>query len=192
MDPILEEAKAGKSEVYFVDAAHFVLGSFLAILWSFQRLFVKTSSGRQRFNVLGALNAVTKSMISVTNNSYINAWSVAELLRKIREAHPAGKVVVILDNARYQACYLVRCAANMHNITLLYLPPYSPNLNLIERAWKFIRKKSLNCIYYKNFDVFSKAISECIDRFGTEYKEELETLLAWNFQTLKKPREAAA
>jgi len=178
--------------VYFVDAAHFVLGAFLAILWSFRRIFVETPSGRQRLNVLGALNAVTKEMITIANTTYINAWSVVELIRKIREAHPREKVVLILDNARYQACYLVKSAANMHKVELLFLPPYSPNLNLIERVWKFIRKKCLNCIYFKSFDLFSKAVFGCIAKFGGEYKGELETLLAWNFQTLSKPERNAA
>lgn len=184
----MDEAKAGRAEVYFVDAAHFVLGAFLAILWSFRRIFVETSSGRQRLNVLGALNAVTKEMITIINTAYINAWSVVELIRKIRELHPPGRrVVLILDNARYQACYLVRSAANMYEVELLFLPPYSPNLNLIERVWKFIRRKCLNCVYFKNFEEFTEAISECIRKFKDEYKSELETLLAWNFQTLEKP-----
>jgi hypothetical protein len=82
--------------VYFVDAAHFVLGAFLAILWSFRRIFVETSSGRHRLNVWGALNAVTKEMITVINTTYINSWSVVELMRKIREAHPEGKIVLVL------------------------------------------------------------------------------------------------
>jgi len=179
--------------VYFVDAAHFVLGAFLAILWSFRRIFVETASGRQRLNVLGALNAVTKEMVTIINTTYINAWSVIELIRKIRELHPPGKrVVLILDNARYQACYLVRSAARMHAVELLFLPPYSPNLNLIERVWKFIRKKCLNCVYFKDFKKFSAAISDCIGKFGGEYRAELQTLLTWNFQTLTKPERSAA
>lgn len=159
------------------------MGAFLSILWSFARIFVKTSSGRQRFNVLGALNAVSLEMITVVNDNYINAWSVADLFHKIRKQHPVGKIILVLDNAKYQKCHVVHCAANMLNIQLLYLPPYSPNLNLIERVWKFIRKKSLNCKYYENFDLFKAAIQECIAKFGCEYKEELETLLTWSFQT---------
>lgn len=159
------------------------MGAFLSILWSFARIFVKTSSGRQRFNVLGALNAVSLEMITVVNDSYINAWSVADLFKKIREQHPLEKIVLVLDNAKYQKCHVVQCAANMLNIQLLYLPPYSPNLNLIERVWKFVRKKSLNCRYYENFDLFKAAIQECISKFRREYKEELETLLTWSFQT---------
>lgn len=159
------------------------MGAFLSILWSFSRIFVKTSSGRQRFNVLGALNAVSLELITVVNDSYINAWSVADLFKKIREKHPLGKIILILDNAKYQKCHVVQCAANFLNIQLIYLPPYSPNLNLIERVWKFIRKKSLNCRYYENFDLFKSAIQECISKFDSEHKEELATLLTWSFQT---------
>jgi transposase len=141
---------------------------------------------------LGALNAVTLEMITVINQTYINSWSVVELMRKVRVAHPVGRVVLILDNAGYQACYLVRSAANMQGIELLFLPTYSPNLNLIERVWKFVRKKCLNCVYYKNFDLFTGAILECISKFGTSYKEELSSLLVWNFQTFPTRGEAAA
>jgi transposase len=120
-----------------------VLGAFLAILWSFQRLFIKTLSGRKRLNILGALNAVTHEMITVINESYINAWSVVELMRKIRAGNPAGRVVLVLDNARYQAYYVVRAAAQMIHTGLLYLPPYSPNLNLIERICKTTHQRKL-------------------------------------------------
>ena len=154
-------------------------------------MFIKTSSGRKRLNILGALNAVTHEMLTVINETYINAWSVVELMRKIRAVTPVGKVVLVLDNARYQACYVVRSAAQMMQIELLYLPAYSPNLNLIERVWKFVRKKCLNCIYHENFERFSEAIMGCISKFGTEYKEELKTLLVWNFQTLPLEEKAA-
>lgn len=159
------------------------MGAFLAMLWSFTRIFIKTSSGRKRFNVLGALNAVTLQMVTVVNDTYINAWSVAELFEKLRGLHPGEKITFILDNAKYQKCHVAIAAANMLDITLLYLPPYSPNLNLIERVWKFIRKKSLNCKYYETFDEFKLAISGCIEKFGGEYREELESLLTWEFQT---------
>lgn len=135
---------------------------------------------------------MTHEMVAVINDTYINAWSVVELIRKIRELHPPGKkVILILDNARYQACYLVRSAASMYAVELLFLPPYSPNLNLIERVWKFIRKKCLNCVYYESFETFSRALRGCISNFGTEYKEELRTLLQWNFQTFASRENAA-
>ena len=82
IQPRLDEAQAGKRVVLFVDAAHFVLAPFLGFLWSVVRVFTRSeaSSGRQRFNVLGALNAITHELITVTNDAYINAESVCVLL----------------------------------------------------------------------------------------------------------------
>jgi hypothetical protein len=72
LKPRLEAAQAGKGHVFFVDAAHFVFGTFLCCLWSFARLYVRAASGRQRFNVLGAWNAVTRQLIAVTNTTVVN------------------------------------------------------------------------------------------------------------------------
>jgi hypothetical protein len=72
--------------VFFVDAAHFVLGAYLGFLWCFERLFVKSASGRQRFNVLGALNAISHELIIVTNETYIKSynyfWCTAQETKK--------------------------------------------------------------------------------------------------------------
>ena len=75
--------------------------------------------------------------------------------------------------------------ADLLDIELLYLPSYSPNLNLIERLWKFVKKKCLYSTYYENFDLFKKAISECIAHTHDTYKDELDSLLTLNFQTFK-------
>jgi hypothetical protein len=117
-----------------------VQGAFLGWLWCFNRVFVRSSSGRQRFNVLGALCATTHRLISVCNTGYINSASVCELLAKIKEATAAIPVTLVLDNARYQRCQLVQTTAAALGIELLFLPPYSPNLNLIERLWKFTKE----------------------------------------------------
>jgi transposase len=83
LNPRLNEAKAGKRNVYFVDASHFVLAAFLGYLWSVARIFIKAPAGRQRFNVLGALNAITHELITVKNDTYITATQVCELLYKL-------------------------------------------------------------------------------------------------------------
>jgi hypothetical protein len=80
LEPRLAEAQTGQRAVFFVDAAHFVFGAFLGYLWCFTRCWIKTPSGRQRLNVLGALNAITYEVITVTNLTYINAESVCHLL----------------------------------------------------------------------------------------------------------------
>lgn len=186
LDPRLEEAKEGKRVVFFVDAAHFVLASFLGILWSFSRLFVKAPAGRRRFNVLGALNAITHELILITNDTYINAGSVCELLRKIAGLNIAVPITLVLDNARYQKCRIVAALAQSLKIELLFLPSYSPNLNLIERLWKFVKKEVLYSKYYSDFRTFKQAISDCLSQTTTTHKKALDSLLTLNFQTFKK------
>lgn len=182
----MSEAKQEKRVVFFIDAAHFVLAPFLGYLWSFTRLFIKAPSGRKCFNVLGALNAVTHELITVTNDAYINAQSVCDLLWKIARLNLKQPVTFVLDNARYQKCAVVQDLAKTLNIELLYLPSYSPNLNLIERLWKFVKKQCLYSKYYSEFTSFKKAISDCLEHTDSTYKNELDSLLTLNFQTFKK------
>lgn len=170
--------------VYFVDASHFVWGAFIGSLWCFARLFMPTPSGRSRYNVLGALDAINHDLITICNESYVNACSICELLIKIRKIN-VGKIPVtlILDNARYQRCQLVMELAEKLKIELLFLPSYSPNLNLIERLWKWVKKDCLYCKYYESFADFKKAIEGTLKKAGAENgKNELETLLTLNFQ----------
>ena len=181
LQPRLEEAKAGKRSVYFVDAAHFVMGAFLGFLWCITRVFVRTPSGRQRFNVLGALNAVTKKLEMVTNDSYITSIQVCELLRKLAE-NATLPITLVLDNARYQRCRMVIELAQQFGIELLFLPPYSPNLNLIERLWKLTKKECLNSKYYTNFSIFCGAISTFLTTMDTTHKKQLDSLLTLQFQ----------
>ena len=182
LQPRLEEAKKGKRIVYFVDAAHFVLGAFLGYLWSFARLYVRTPSGRQRFNVLGALNAVTKELVTITNDTYITSMQVCELLRKIPESATIP-VTLVLDNAGYQRCLLVTALAKELRIELLFLPPYSPNLNLIERLWKLVKKECLYSVYYEKFALFRHAIQSFLTTMNQTHQEKLQSLLTLNFQS---------
>ena len=168
-----------------MDAAHFVYGAFLGMLWCVQRLFVKTPSGRQRLNVLAALNATTHDIFTVQNLTYITAATVCELLRVLAGAYPGQLLTIILDNARYQRCALVQEVAASLGIELLFLPPYSPNLNLIERLWKFVKKRCLYGKYYADSGAFQQAILDCIAQAPTKDKAALESLLSLRFQTFK-------
>ena len=116
-----------------MDAAHFVHRAYLGFLWCFTRVFIASPSGRKRFNVLGAVNAITKEAITVTNESYINAQSICQMLLKLHALGLNVPITVVLDNARYQKCQVVFGLAKALDIELLYLPSYSPHLNLIER-----------------------------------------------------------
>jgi transposase len=182
LEPAISEAKSGNIELYFVDAAHFVMGAFLGYVWSKFRVFVRTPSGRKRYNVLGAYHAITGSMVTVTNTAYINSSSVMELLGKLRLLHSGRRIKIILDNAAYQRNYWVRWYAALLDIELIFLPSYSPNLNLIERYWKFLKKKCLYNQFYNDFESFCHAIDKCIKNGHNEYRKELESLMTLKFQ----------
>lgn len=182
LTPVLEAAQADQGHVYFVDAAHFVYGTFLCCLWSFQRLFVRAASGRQRFNVLGAWNAVTRELVSVSNTTVVNTETMCELLRKIASLKLAGPVTLVLDNARYQRNAIVMGLAEQLGITLLFLPSYSPNLNLIERLWKFTKRRALYGRYHPTFADFKAAIEQTLTDIPTTHANDLSSLMTLNFQ----------
>ncbi len=158
---------------------------FLGYLWCFIRQFIQAPSGRKRFNVLGALHATTLEVVTFTNDSYINSRSVAKRMCKIAVEFSDLPISLVLDNACYQRCYFVRDLATALGIEIIFLPPYSPNLNLIERLWKFVKKKALYSPYYDTFPDFKLAISDCITNTHDRYKEELSSLLTLNFQTFE-------
>jgi transposase len=182
LKPKLDAAQAGDGHVFFVDAAHFVFGTFVCCLWSFTRIFVRAASGRQRFNVLGAWNAVTRQLVAVTNTTVVNTGTMCELLRKIAALGLNGPITLVLDNARYQHNAAVKALAIQLGITLLFLPPYSPNLNLIERLWKFIKRRALYGRYHPTFAEFQATINGILNGLPTNHAEGLKTLMTLNFQ----------
>ena len=134
------------------------MGAWLGYLVSNAYLPPRRPSGRQRFNVLGALHAITHEIITVTNDTYINSESVVTLFGKKFTDLP---ITVVLDNAPYQRNAFVMAEAERLHVTLLWLPTYSPNLNLIERLGKFVKAECLHGRYYPTFAPFKKAISDC-------------------------------
>lgn len=166
----------------------------MGFLWCLTRLWFRAPSGRQRFSILGALNAVTLEVVTVCNATYIDSWSVVELLFKLRQkARVVGRPIsIIVDNAPYQACWLVRNAARLLSVDLVFLPSYSPNLNLIERLWKFVRKKCCHSAPCSSFKEFCSRLQTCMEEGHMQYPEELRSLLTWRFQTFPAPRENAA
>jgi transposase len=182
LKPRLQEASRGERKVYFVDAAHFVLGSFLGMIWCFARPLIRTSPGRQRYSVLGAIDSQTKELVSVRTRENVNFWTICELLFEIANRNPDCQVTLVMDNARYQRNKFVMQAAAEYGIEILFLPPYSPNLNLIERLWKLTKKKCLNNRYYENFEKFVQGIDDCLDSLGNTLKDDVASLLTLNFQ----------
>jgi transposase len=185
LKPRLAEAEAGKRHVFFVDAAHCVYGSFLCCLWSLVRPYVRAASGRQRFNILGAFDAVTRELIAVTNTTVVNAETMCELLRRVAASGLPGPVTLVLDNARYRKYAPVAAPAKALKVELLYLPSYSPNLNLIERLWRLIKREALYGRYHATFADFKAAIEGTISELGGKHQGKVASLMTLNFQVFK-------
>jgi len=194
LQPRLEEARQGRRTVLFVDAAHFVMGAFLGTLWCFVRQLLPSSCGRQRYNVLGAYDPIRQEAVTLTNDTVVNQETFCALLDKIAAAYAdAGlPVTLVLDNARYQKCQSVFDQAKALGIELLYLPAYSPNLNLIERLWRFVKKQVLYSIHYDTFAHFKASIDTCLRDLGTRFKSQMQTLMTLKFQLFSKTENLAA
>jgi transposase len=185
LDPVIEVAQNGECHLLFMDAAHFILQPFICDLWSIIRVYIKAASGRNRINILGTVHAITKEIITINNTTYISADTIVEFLKKLKEHYFDLPITIVLDNARYQHCKLVEQIAQNLGITLLFLPSYSPNLNIIERLWKFTKKKILYAKYYDTPEKFHKAITDFFQSVNEIYKEDVRNLLTLNFQYFK-------
>ncbi|MDR0571683.1 MAG: transposase [Rickettsiales bacterium] len=160
-----------------MDASHFVMGGdFLGYIYGKARRFFMTFSGRTYYNVLSALNIVSKKMTTITNNSYIFAPQICESLKKISSEYVGKAIYIILDNARYQKCKIVQKLADELSITLVYIPPYSPNLNVIERFWKYV-KSDLRVKYFNNFQEFCDHIDSIVECRDENAKKSLDKLI---------------
>lgn len=144
---------------------------------------MKTNSGRQRVNINGAIEINSLDVVARSCTT-VNKFSMCDLLRAIRSRHSGEeKIYLVLDNAPYNRSYVVRDLAKELSIRILYLPPYSPNLNPIERLWKFVKKKVIANEYFPDLPSFRTEIMLFI-RGIRKYKSELSTLITDNFQAL--------
>lgn len=194
LQPLLEEARRGRRVVVFVDAAHVVMGAVLGMLWCFARHLLPSSSGRQRYNVLGAYDPVRHEAVTLTNHTVVNQQVFCSLRDKIAAAYAdAGRpITLVLDNARYQKCQSVFDKARALGIELLYLPAYSPNLNLIERLWRFVKKQVLYSTHYSTFAAFKASIDGCLRDLSTRFTGKMQTLMTLKFQLFSKSENLAA
>ncbi len=181
--PMLQRACAGRGHVFFVGAAHFVMGAFLCRVWCWARLLPRGGSGRKRYSVLGAWNAVTRELVGIATDATVSAETMCALLGKVASVGLRGPITLVLDNARYQHCNLVKDLARVLGIHLEFLPSYSPNLNPIERLWKFVKKQVLYGRHYATFAEFRAAIDGCLAKIPTEHRDSLASLMTHNFQT---------
>lgn len=171
--------------LYFGDAVHFKHNAEAGYAWSEvgEPHLIPANTGRQRYNVFGAYCIQTHEHAFLLTEDNINRDKLIEFLALLRAKHPQGKIYLMLDNARYNHAQQVKAAALQHNIVLDYLPPYSPNLNPIERLWKFVRKKFFKDRYR---DTFAKFCQQLDDFFAhlDQYHAELVSLLTDKFELI--------
>jgi len=183
--PLMHLAKTGKAALLFLDASHFVMGcDFLGYVYGKARRLVKTYSGRKRYNVLGALNFVSKKVTTITNETYITSLEICALLEKLTLEYAGKPIHLVLDNARYQKCSIVTKMAQELNIHLVYIPPYSPNL--IERLWKHVKNK-LRTKYYDQFDAFQQKIDAIVNDTDKSDKTIIDRLIGEKVQLFDVP-----
>jgi transposase len=146
-------------------------------------IIIKSNTGRKRINILGALDIEDFSVITTLTEEMCNSERIVEFLQKIKEKYPDREVVIILDNARYNYATATRVFAEENNIKLLFLPPYAPNLNLIERLWKFTKKHLVNNTYHEDYTQFVNATGNFFKNL-CDYNQELSHLFKRKFQII--------
>lgn len=185
----VEEARQGKNVVLFLDPVHQIHNNENDYAWQFKgkegTKNVLANTGRRRLNIIGALNPLLLKVTSLLMEGSCDREVIKVFLRQIRMDYPKEpKITVFLDNAGYNRAYDVQELAKTLNITLAYLPPYAPNLNLIERLWKFFKKKVMKNTYYASFQSFYQAIDNFFKNFS-DYEKELTSLLTFKFKIIK-------
>ena len=183
------KAKEGEIDMAFCDAMHAVYGKFCTYYWTDQAVYKPTGSGRHRLNVYGAYDPISGRVLTNYGEGKVDADYVVDFLKWLRKHHyPKVKrpLHLMMDNARYQHCAYVREEARKLNIVLEFQPAYSPNLNLIERVWKYIKSLVGRC-YYETKMEFFKAITDILETTDNPiHQDNFKTLLTMKFQTYSK------
>lgn len=175
----LLENKDRNDPHYFTDGVHPQHNTMPSHGWvkKGEDKIIKTNSARKRININGALNSETLEVITHTDDT-INAQSTIEA------KHPLSKnIYITLDNAQYYRSKWVKAYLGTSKIKLLFLPSYAPNLNLIERLWKYMKKELMRNQYYEKFADFKNAVSQFFENIG-QHKDKLSTLLKMKFHIL--------
>ena len=181
-------AEAGVFHLVFANPIHKVHNTVPGYCWQKKgkkgTLMIPSNSGRKRVTILGFIDAVKLKFTSLVTESNCNT-SANELAQKeLRNAYPDGKeILVIQDNAKYNHSFASGVTIKKLNIIPVFLPPYSPNLNLIERIWKFMKKKIMKNTYYPTFKLFWNAIINFCGDFDN-YRDEVKTIMNQKFQIL--------
>lgn len=182
---VLKDNLKPEDKIYFLDGSHPHHNNESSYGWipKGEERWIKTNTGRKRLNINGALNLDGLTVLTRLEET-INADAMVLLIKNIEQHQPEGEIHLILDNARYNHAIKVKeYVANSGRIHLVFLPPYSPNLNIIERLWLFLHQKVLCDKYYQTFPQFKEAVENFFKNIDN-YKAELKTKLTDSFQII--------
>ena len=182
---LLDQVKEGQAVLYYTDGCHPTHNTKSSRGWirkgaDFE---VACNNGRQRVNINGAVRADRPSEVVYDLAETINAQSTQRLAEQLLAKHPEGTIYLVCDNARYNRNRQLLDWSADKRVEFVYLPTYSPNLNLIERLWRFLRQRIINSTYYEKYASFREAVAGFLEH-PEEYKAELERLMVLNFRTI--------
>jgi len=188
METLIEHCETNGESVYYFDPMHLLHNARAGYIWQEKGktkiMIMLSNTGRRRINILGAISPITLLPTIMLTEANCDQYSISEFLKMLRaESKSNSLIYIFLDNAPYNKSYLVRDVAKELNIVLKFLPPYSPNLNLTERLWKFSKKKLVYNRYYSTFKEFEQA---CFDFFANigNYSKEMATLITRKFEII--------
>jgi transposase len=179
----LKAGLAPTDRIYHVDAVHPTHNVRISYVWTKKghRRRMRSNSGRKRYNILGAYCPLDQEYLDIRSLDNVNAETLQHLIDKIRARHPdVARIILILDNARYNHAKIVRAHVEDTNVELKFLPSYSPNLNLIERLWRFLKDTAMTT-YHDSFEKFVAAIGKVLDNLDA-YADELASLMTEKFE----------
>ena len=185
---LLAQAKEEEIHLLFADPTHQIHNTVCGKCWQTPgakgTILIPSNTGRKRVNVIGAINPVSMKLSSMVTEDNCDSETMKMALRIIRDDYPDGKAIIIIeDNASYN--HAVEEYAKELNIFIKFLPPYAPNLSLIERVWKFMKAEILLNTYYDTYEKFYDAIIEFCKNLSEEYYYDISKLLSQKFEIIK-------
>lgn len=191
LEELVAMAESGEITLYYADATHPQHNTRPSYGWimSGEDFTVASTPGRHRLNINGAVNALDPWKITVRTDDRIDTDSTIALFKDLEKRQPNGRIIVICDNARYYKSKALKEWLEGSRVEVISLPGYSPNLNLIERLWKFMHQKVIDPIYYPTKEIFREAVLGFFKDIK-QHRTALESLLTLNFRVLSNSQTA--
>ena len=183
---LLEAVEADHAELYYADGTHPTRNTKTGRGWirKGHDLAINCNSGRKRVNINGAVRATKPEHVVYDVTDTINAQSTQRLCRQLLRKHPGKTIYLVCDNAGYNRCTWLQEWAKNQRIEFVFLPAYSPNLNLIERLWRLLRQEAINSMYYATYEEFRCGIIDFMNN-AKKHKTAIRSLLTLNFRTVE-------